>query len=94
MASVFVRYRVTDFARWKERFDAAEPNRRALGMTAHSVHRDADDPNVVIVAGRVPDLAPAREFLASPEFRSIMEQGGVVGPPEIWFAEDVEDKRY
>jgi hypothetical protein len=57
-------------------------------------HRGADDPNVVVIAFRVADLKRAQEFVGSETLRSAMQQAGVQGPPEIWFAEDIEDKRY
>ena len=94
MASMFIKHRVTDFSTWKPVFDEHETARREFGTTAHSVHRDADDPNVVIIAFRVASIARAREFTASPELRAAMERAGVVGPPEFWFTEDVEDKSY
>ena len=94
LASIFMRHRVADFARWKSVFDEHEAMRRAAGFIAHSVHRDADDPNIVIVAARVSDVKRAKEFTASDDLRAAMERAGVQGPPEIWFAEDVEDKRY
>ena len=94
MASMFVRHRVADFGKWKPVFDEHEATRRRLGFTAHSLHRDADDPNVVIIAMRMTDLSRAKEFASSDDLRSTMERAGVQGPPEIWFAEDIEDKRY
>ena len=94
MASMFIKLRVADYAKWKAVFDENEAVRTANGITAHSLHRDADDPNVIIVAFRVSDLNRAKEFAASDELRSTMERAGVQGPPEIWFADDVEEKRY
>lgn len=94
MASMFIRHRVADFAKWKVVFDEHEPLRREHGATGHSLHRDVDDPNVVIVAFRVKDLNRAKEFASSDNLRSAMERAGVQGPPEIWFAEDVEEKHY
>ena len=94
MASIFVRHRVADYARWKPVFDEHEALRREYGATAHSVHRDADDANVIIVALRVADVNRAKEFARSESLRAAMARAGVQGPPEIWFAEDIEDKRY
>ena len=94
MASMFMRLRVADYARWKPIFDEREATRREYGITSHSVHRDADDPNTIIIAFRVTDLNRAREYASSDALRSAMERAGVQGPPEIWFAEDIEDKRY
>ena len=94
MASLFMRAKVADYAMWKPLFDENEPLRREYGTTGHSLHRDADDPNVVYIALRVSDLNRAKEFAASEELRSAMEKAGVQGPPDIWFADDVEEKRY
>ena len=91
---MFVKLRVADFAAWKPVFDELEPTRRQAGFTAHSVHRDADDPNVIIIAYRVGDIAHAREYASSQDLRQAMQRAGVQGPPEFWFAEDVEDKTY
>ena len=94
MASMFIKHRVADYARWKPVFDEHEPLRIEYGTVGHSLHRDADDPNVIIIAFRVNDLNRAKEFAGSEELRAAMERAGVLGPPEIWFADDVEEKRY
>ena len=91
---MFVKIRVADFAAWKPVFDELEPIRRQAGFTAHSLHRDAEDPNVIIIAYRVSDIAHAREYASSQDLRQAMQRAGVQGPPEFWFAEDVEDKSY
>ena len=94
MASMFVKHRVTDYAKWKPVFDEHEPMRRAGGVTGHSVHRQADDPSVVIIALRVSDVNKAKQFAGSDDLKAAMARAGVQGPPEIWFADDVEEKRY
>ena len=94
MASMFVRHRIADYGKWKPVFDEHEGVRRAQGVTAHSLHRDVDDPNIIIIAFRVGDLNRAKGFAGSQDLRSAMERAGVQGPPEIWFMEDIEDKRY
>ena len=94
MASVFIKHRVADYARWKPVFDEHETARRAAGLTAHGLHRGTDDPNVVIIAFRAADLSKAKQFASSDDLKSAMARAGVQGPPEIWFADDVEEKRY
>ena len=94
MPSMFMRLRVADYEKWKQVFDEREDLRRQAGATAHSVHRDPDDPNVVTVALRVKDISRAREYAGSAELRSAMERAGLQGAPEIWFGEDIEDKHY
>lgn len=94
MASMFIKHRVGDYATWKQAFDEHESARRGATITAHGLHRDHDDPNVVIVAFRATDMKRAQEFAQSDDLRTAMQQAGVQGPPEIWFADEVEDKRY
>lgn len=90
MASVFIKHRVADYSTWKPVFDSHEPVRKEHGITSHSLHRDADDPNVLIIAFRVKDIAAARKFTASDNLRETMMKAGVQGPPEFWFTEDIE----
>jgi hypothetical protein len=94
MSNMFIRHRVADFDKWKLAFHEHETARRRAGFRAHSLYREADDPNVVIIAFTLSDLNRAKEFAGSHDLRLAMERAGVQGPPEIWFAEGVEDKRY
>jgi len=94
MASMFMKLRVADYAKWKPVFDEREGARIEHGFTAHGLGRDADDPNVIIIAFRVRDLGRAKEYTASESLRAAMERAGVQGSPEFWFAEEIEDKRY
>jgi hypothetical protein len=94
MASMFIKQRVADYAKWKAVFDEHETMRRAGGVTAHSVQRQPDDPNVVIVALRVSDMGKAKQFAGSDDLKAAMARAGVQGTPEIWIADEVEEKRY
>ncbi|MBI4302477.1 MAG: cyclase [Chloroflexi bacterium] len=95
MASLFMRHRVADYEKWKRVFDGADDLRKnGAGAIAHNIHRDPDDPNLIIVALRVHDIRRAKEFAASPDLLSAMAEAGVQGQPEVWFGEDVEDRRY
>ncbi len=90
MASMFIRHRVADYPKWKAAFDEHGAVRTEYGFSGYSLHREADDPNVVIIAFRVADVNRAKEFASSDDLRAAMERAGVQRPPEIWFAEDVE----
>ena len=94
MASMFMKHRVEDYAKWKAVFDEHESMRKAGGVTAHSVQRQPDDPNVVIVALRVSDMNKAKQFAGSDDLKAVMARAGVQGTPEIWFGDEVEEKRY
>ncbi|HXG35602.1 MAG TPA: cyclase [Dehalococcoidia bacterium] len=90
-STIFVRHRVADYEAWKKGYDAAEPLRKQYGVTRKTVHRDPDDPNLIIVSHRFPDIAQARAFSGAAELREVMQQAGVQGQPEFWFTEDIEE---
>jgi quinol monooxygenase YgiN len=85
---------VSDYGQWKRAYDEFAPVRKANGVTGASVHRDASDPNTVIVTHRFRNLDAAKAFADSEELKSAMAKAGVSSPPEIWFCEDVEATPY
>jgi hypothetical protein len=87
--SMLVRHEVADWDTWKAAFDGHAPAREAAGLTSRGVARGADSPNTVYINFAVSDLDVARAFAASEDLRSTMEAAGVVGTPEIYFAETV-----
>lgn len=86
MASyLMIRSKVRNFAEWKPGYDAHAPARAAAGINVTHVLRSADDPNEVIIFGKIADLARAREFTASDDLRETMQRFGVVDKPDIYF---------
>jgi len=94
MATMIVKHKVADYAKWKTVFDAHQKDRLEGGISGHSVCRMADDPHTVVIIGRVKDLSKARAFAKSDTLKNAMMKAGVQGAPEIWFLNDEEDKRY
>ena len=90
MITMFAKHEVSDFSAWKRAYDEFAPFRNEMGVTGDSVHRDASDPNVVTVTHAFNSLDAATAFASSDDLKSAMMDAGVVGPPDIWFAEDVE----
>ena len=94
MATLFVRHKVDDYGKWKRGYDEFASLRKEGGVTGASVHRDANDPDFVIVTHQFKDVNAAMAFAGSEELKSAMMKAGVAGPPEIWFTEDVEQTAY
>jgi hypothetical protein len=92
MPKIFVRHSVKDYAEWKVAFDEREDLRLDYGFTRHWLHRDADDPSIVVVVLDTDDLGRAREFLSSDALKDAMRSAGVLGTPEVWVCTDVEDE--
>ena len=62
------------------------------GMKYASVHREESNPNDVIAVHQFKDIKRAKYF--SNAVPLLMEKIGVIGSPEIWFSEDVEQVTY
>jgi hypothetical protein len=86
--TIYVRHPVKEYAHWRRSFDAHEITRHRYGLRVLKVQRNIDHPLEIIIVLEAEDLALAREFAESNELRMAMIGAGVVGRPEVWFAED------
>jgi hypothetical protein len=94
MVTLFVKHQVQDYGNWKHGYDALGPTRQAMGIISASVHRDVNDPNLVTVTHQFGDLYTATAFANSEELKTTMMKAGVVGLPDIWFAEEIESTAF
>jgi quinol monooxygenase YgiN len=94
MITMFAKHKVNDFDAWKRTYDEFAPVRKKMGVTGASVHRDARDPNIVTVTHTFNSLDAATAFAGSDDLKSAMKNAGVVGAPDIWFAEGVEQTAF
>jgi len=92
--TLIVKHRVANFETWKAVFDSMQSLRSKHGWVSHQVLRDATDPNLVTIINRVGSAEQAKAYGGSPELRSAMEKGGVLGLPEIQFLDDAEQRTY
>jgi hypothetical protein len=94
MATLIVKHRVANFETWKQNFDGMAEARARHGWISHRVVRDATDPNLVTVISKVKTLDGAKKYGTSDELRTAMASAGLVGAPEISFAEDAFEHTY
>ncbi|MEN8375992.1 MAG: cyclase [Gemmatimonadota bacterium] len=85
MATLLVRHRVRDYARWKDVFDSRAGVRADAGSLGGIVFRDGDDPEDVIVVMEWDDLDRARDFAERDDLAEAMDRAGVMGQPEFVF---------
>jgi quinol monooxygenase YgiN len=78
-----VTHKVKDFDAWKTAFDAHEGARKAAGIVAHSVMRDATNDKLVSVWVGGTDQAKLQAFFADKATKDVMKEAGVVGAPKI-----------
>ncbi len=92
--TMFAKHAVSSYENWKRAYDEFVSVRKEKGVAGASVHRDASDPNTVIITHQFADTNAAMAFANSEELKSAMMNAGVAGPPEIWFGEEVEQTPY
>lgn len=84
-----VTHKVEDFAHWKPVFDSTAALKRGYGWKQSQVFAIDGDPNNVMVMEEFDSVKHAKAFASSPALKSAMSKAGVVGPPEIRFANKV-----
>jgi hypothetical protein len=89
MPYVIFRTRVADYAKWKPIFDEDGVNRQAAGSRGGQLFRSADDANEVVMLFEW-DLEKARQYGQSEHLIAEMQRAGVLGAPDIYFLEEVE----
>jgi len=82
---VTINVTVADFAKWKPVYEADLPIRQAAGLTQIDLLQDVENPNRVLLAFQIADLQKAKDFIADPRLKEIMQKSGVVSAPDIAF---------
>jgi len=92
MITGFLRFKVKDYEDWKRAYDLGAELRERYHVRSSSVYRTAKDANQVTVLQEFDDLESALALSNSDELRSKMAESGVMGPPDVWFTEQVEQR--
>jgi len=91
MAYLYVRHTVIDFNNWYRIFDSNKEEQEKHGLADFDLFRDQKDPNDVIIIFRVTDVEKAREYIYAPEAEIARDEAGVIGEPESFFLDKVEN---
>jgi len=89
MTYVLVRFTVEDLAKWKPVFEEAAALRKSFGSMGVHAFSKADSPNEITILGKYEDRGKAQQMFQSQEFREATQRGGVKGPPEVSFMDEV-----
>ena len=83
-ATVMVaKHKVANFNKWLASYDDHDSMRVAAGLHNFVIGRGIPDSNMVMVALKVDDTAKAKSFAKDPSLKKAMQQGGVIGTPNI-----------
>jgi hypothetical protein len=63
MATLHIEHAVTDFASWKEAYDAFADSRKSAGVGSERIRRPVGEPNQVMIDLDFNSVGPAQGFL-------------------------------
>ena len=89
--SVVIKHPVSNYAKFNTVFMASDSMKEANGFHTIGVARGLQDTNMVVVIGKVDDVAKAKAFVTSPEIKTAMDSATVSGPPTIEFIDVVRN---
>ncbi|MFB8147674.1 hypothetical protein ACFC1W_13095 [Microbacterium sp. NPDC056003] len=90
MVLLRIQHPVGDFERWKAAFDSDPLDRRGSAVRGYAVHRDADDPAVVVIDLEFDEVDAARAMLARLESMWSSRPAGIAAEPRTAVLETVE----
>lgn len=90
MATVLVRHKVSDFAKWKAVYDEYKPKVKLQGGKSQKLLMNAEDPHEIVVITEFENINKGREWAKSAELRQAMEKAGVSDSPTLFFLEEKE----
>ena len=83
MKSVIITHEVKKYSDWKIVYDADEENRSKAGLHITGVYQSVNNANLITLIGEVPSVEALTGFMANPKLKAAMEQGGVIGMPDV-----------
>ena len=89
MVHVFVRFRVQDYAKWKQVFDDNAERRAKAGEQKWWVSHVLGDTNNLAIWLEWDNADHARSFFESQQMKDRYKMSGIVGDPEIFYLEEI-----
>jgi len=89
MIHVLVRYKVSDYGKWKSMFDTDFELRRKGGERNCRIFRNNDNFNYLTLLFEWENLEQAQRYMSSKELLDKMKQAGVSGTHDIQYLEEM-----
>lgn len=90
MVHILNRVKVRDFENWKIHFDQGGAFRKAGGSLGGRLFRNGQDRNEIFIIFDWDTLDNAKKFGQSEQLRTMQEQAGVIGKPDMFVLEAIE----
>ena len=85
-----VAFKVENYERWKEGYDANIEQRKAAGEISFQVFRNVDDPNTVTVLSVQESAERVQAFLDSPDLKARMKEAGITQMGQMLIMEKMD----
>ena len=85
-----VGFKVENYERWKEGYNASIEQRKAAGEISFQVFRNVDDPNTVTVLSVQESAEKIQAFMDSPDLKARMEAAGVAEMGKMLILEEMD----
>lgn len=85
-----VGFKVENYERWKEGYDASIEQRKAAGEISFQVFRNVDDPNTVTVLSVQKSAEQVQAFMDSPDLEERMEAAGITEMGQMLIMEEMD----
>ena len=85
LSNLVIVHEVADYHSWKNVFDESEAFRKESGLELRGISVSNDNPNKVWCLFALEDIAMAKEYCGSDEFKQNMEKAGVTEEPTILY---------
>ena len=90
VAHLHVAFKVGDYERWKEGYDASIDQRKAAGEISFQVFRNVGDPNTVTVLSIQESAEKVQAFLDSADLKARMKESGITQMGEMLIMEEMD----
>lgn len=83
MKTAIITHEVKNYSDWRKVYDADDVNRTKAGFHITGVYQSVNNPNLVTIIGETHTEEALTSFMANPKLKEAMEQGGVIGLPDV-----------
>lgn len=94
MTYVLAIQKVEDYDKWKPVFDDHGTIRMAKGSMGASVLRNVNDPNQLVIITEWENMESAKNFALDKDLKTVMKKAGVIGHPELYYLDKIEQTQY
>ena len=85
MITAIIQTEVKDFAKWKEIFDADQPNVEKAGARLLGVYTSVNNPNAITMIYEAPNAEIYDVLMSDPDRQKAIQDSGVIGIPVATF---------